>query len=282
MFPDVLRDIILDYAAIWELKPWVPKHMLDWDFLIENPNAVDYMIAHPRRCHWGRLAESPNPAGFYYIRNKFPDLLHWKHLDSGSDNDDVIQFICERIDTSKIDHNKTFWEKLFTNQHAIRWVIAHPKYIKWHELLGNPGAANYLNQKGFDILLSMCDDECHLGEYIRSLCWLNGSSWALDLFMANIDTLMQKCQSDESDEYEFMKLCKIENNLNTKRWRELYERVYFIMREPSWGSRILDHDAIKQLNSAYDHHLSIHDWMDLSRNPTIFELRQPHGVRELL
>ena len=39
MFPNVINNIIAEYAAENKLLPWINQDKLDWDLLSQNPSA---------------------------------------------------------------------------------------------------------------------------------------------------------------------------------------------------------------------------------------------------
>ena len=40
-FPDVLKYIILEYAAEYQLLPWIDESKIHWDWLSRNPSIFE-------------------------------------------------------------------------------------------------------------------------------------------------------------------------------------------------------------------------------------------------
>lgn len=275
MFPNVLQTIILDYAATWKLKPNFPEWLLDWGSLIYNPNAVDYMLANKYETHWGKLASNPNPAGFYYIRDKYPDLLDWEIINCQCDNEDVIQYVCDHMDFNKMRDLFNF----MGNPHAIPWLTEHPEHIDFDLLLCNPNGYNLLSQNGkLDCVLSKRDHITDIAQDILYLCKYNRSQWAFELFMTHFDTLRNNNQLSYY-ENELVQTCAVYDVSDIITWRRICQDVYSYKHLPFLQYYEYDKlmDRINESES-----LTEDECRSLSINPDIFELCQPTGVFELL
>ena len=76
-FPDVLKNIILEYATEYQLLPWVDESKLDWDELSSNPAAIHLLEKYPEKIDWFWL--SRNPAAIHLLE-KYPEKLDWGWL----------------------------------------------------------------------------------------------------------------------------------------------------------------------------------------------------------
>jgi hypothetical protein len=298
MFPDVLRIIILDYASTWELLDWIKPNKLVQEELVENPNAVDFMIKNWRNNLWGRLHCNPNRAAFLYLRDNMPCLIDIDYISDDSCKD-AVQYSCDRV------HQMEYPQRLSRNPFALPWLRKHPHWINWNIILENPSedAKNLLIEhemydkipRGKDYKDCNCKDDAAFKEScfrrdMASLC-RNPSDWALEIVSRNI----------QGTDFDY----DLENNANplakgiiAKR-RHMYPRSEDELPEPQnilpsglaevkavmiapetadWGSLSSNIYAIDLLRK----NPNMIDWEYFSSNPAIFELRHPKGVFELL
>ena len=57
--PTVIIDIIVGYAQRYVFAPWVDIDKINWEWLMCNPRAVDYLEENPHRIDWMYLSENP-------------------------------------------------------------------------------------------------------------------------------------------------------------------------------------------------------------------------------
>ena len=43
-----------------ELLPWIDPDLLNFDYLSCNPNAIEFLKAHPDKIIWASLSENPS------------------------------------------------------------------------------------------------------------------------------------------------------------------------------------------------------------------------------
>lgn len=270
MFPDVLRDIILDYAAEWKLIEWVDPGKLSSKGLARNPRAVDYLLENIHDIRWAHC--SANPSMFYIMRDLAPELIVWAWMVKTT-NQDAVDYMIANIDKLQEDESDHL---LSRNPLAVPWLREHPEYISWSQLSANPAAVDILRDNPDKISMM------HLTH--------NSDPWAIALIEQNLDEvwIYGACSHDSGLElikkYGDPTLPYI--GRNGIAWSELCKRenpeiVAYVLEHP----KRIDWNSFSRNPSAFDYlerHRDKIDYAGLSENPRIFEAAHPEGVRELL
>ena len=79
MNEDITYYIFIEAKYI--LLPWIDESKLDWDFLSENPNAINLLEANMNKINWNNL--SLNPKAIYILEENFEsdgNMLNWCNL----------------------------------------------------------------------------------------------------------------------------------------------------------------------------------------------------------
>ena len=72
--PNVLLEVISDYAEENELLDWIVPEKIDWEWLSENPAAIHLLEKNPKKIVWEYL--SNNPAIFKSSKNDIYNSLY--------------------------------------------------------------------------------------------------------------------------------------------------------------------------------------------------------------
>jgi hypothetical protein len=295
-FPNELRDIILAYAAEYELLDWIDFEWLSWKKLVYNPNAVDFMIKYPEYPLWGRLSGNPNPAAFYHVRANMPSLLCVDDLASSS-CPDAVAYACEHIQDMRDSR------QLSRNPRAIPWLREHQSWIDWIVILSNPSplARDLLSSVGlldklprgadYDNYETTKDRHGKLWDLERDMMYLceNPSEWAMEIVGRNIQHIWT---SGELTRNRYAKsivaMCEGKLNRhggpildsprnNSNEQKSAVEQAKENPEAIHWPTLSADPSAIEFLKDNMDKTTK-----DFSRNPAIFELMRPVGVFDLL
>jgi hypothetical protein len=290
MFPNVIRVIILDYASTWELRDWIARHEISWENLAANthPRAIEMMIESPEKTDW--VEASTNPEMWPYLE-AHPDLICYDFLDC---NPNPGAWKCALSNWDKLRSGEEAHLSIYP--HAITWLKEHPSEINWHLLSGNPAAEELLTANPDKI----------------SWSWLhiNPAPWAIELIKKNprkhnkdlsrnpagFDILMERA----NDLISKLQAC-IQNTQDARidresvrdellpiviDWYELSKNtdlraVSLALTKPNlivWSYFSKNPSALESIRF-YDEYI---DWETIFENPSIFELRHPEGVFELL
>src|SRR5690348_3724858 len=111
MIPSSLIDIILSYAAEYELLDWVDGSKICYDNLAANPRGLDLLF---------RKADAMVARGEQF------ELCWWRM----SFNPSAVHLL--RANPDKVD-----WEMLNCNEAAMDLIKAHPDGICWKTFAGN-------------------------------------------------------------------------------------------------------------------------------------------------
>ena len=76
-FPDVLKNIILEYASEYQLLPGIDESKLYWNILSHNSAAIQLLEKYPEKIAWDCLSE--NPAAIHLLK-KHPEKIDWSVL----------------------------------------------------------------------------------------------------------------------------------------------------------------------------------------------------------
>lgn len=281
--PDDLKEkivMIYKYLHKYKLRDWVPLKLIRWEFLSENPNAIDFLSLPKNRVHinWEFLSENPEAVDFISLpENK-------KHIDyrnlSGNPNPKAIELLKERL---KVNPRIVDWKALSKNPYAIELLILpeNNEKIDWSSLSGNIEAIDILkdeykkennridwkalseNPSAIDILkeeykkkknkinwkaLSRNPNAIDIinEEYRRDkknkINWkaLSGNPNAIELLLSNVDKIDWPALSYNPNAIDLLK-CKIINQINLQ------------------ANEIKNLQIKERIN-----------WMGISSNPSIF------------
>jgi len=142
---------LLHIVASYLVKPkmilldWIDIDMLDWDELMNNPNAHNLIetavLNNPDVINWNRLCLNPNAIHILEtVLQHDPDKINWYNL---SDNPNAIHLleIALQEDPDKID-----WKYLSANPNAIHILEKHPDKIDLPMLSANPNAIHLIEE----------------------------------------------------------------------------------------------------------------------------------------
>lgn len=296
MFPKELRDIILDYAAEYELLDWLDGDCISWGNLVRNRNAVDYMIKNPEWTRWGHLSRNSNHAAFYHMRAHMPSLLNADDL-ADSSCPDAVAYACEHIRDMRDSR------QLSQNPLAIPWLEKNREWVDSEVILANPAAKDLLSSMGLlDKIPRWADEKSNRYDFsdganrrqaerecdMMYLCE-NPSTWAMEIVDRNIHHVWSTRELMRNPyANDILPKCKdLVDYLGRPIMDESYIKpedqksdVQLAIENPesiNWHVLSVDPDAIEFLKDNMDKVTK-----DFSRNPAIFELRRPAGVFELL
>ena len=66
--PNVLLEVISDYAEENELLDWIDPEKIDWGYLSLNPAAIHLLEKNPEKIGWKWLSE--NPAAIHLLESE--------------------------------------------------------------------------------------------------------------------------------------------------------------------------------------------------------------------
>ncbi len=76
-FSSDVANIIAEYLARYELRPWVKIDKLEWNWLSCNSLAMDLLRANPNHINWAFLSGCPHAIDML-LEN--PDKIRWNEL----------------------------------------------------------------------------------------------------------------------------------------------------------------------------------------------------------
>lgn len=269
MLPNVIRGIILDYAATWELLDWLCLDEINWHFLSENshPAAIELMLANPGKADWG--AASDNPNAWPYLRDH-PSEIDFNGIAMNT-NKDAFELIIQAMSTFTCDPRMLSSN---SNPAVVDWLTKNPDYIYWDELSQNEAARELV-----------CANPDEIDWYSINQ---NESHWAMELLEKNpdnyhsilarnpfgFDLLMKYAALSTSPVESFISWIYLSQNPDPR-------AVELAMTHKD----LIDWRDFSKLAAAIPylqknkHRL---DWKTLSANPGIFQPQRPAGVFELL
>jgi hypothetical protein len=291
LFPDVIRDIILDYASSWQLLLWIDINEISWFNLAVNrhPHAaallIDSFNKDPDGANGTDLDKSnENPFMWPWLR-EHPNFINKLGLMRNPHPDAWEYTLSQDMPVWKLDS-----DELSSLPHAIPWLQEHREYISWSGLCENPGAKDLImtNQNGIDW---------------RALS-TNPAPWAISLLeRAIMDDIKTRNFDHEGYPKRLYKelsanpagfdlLLKLAPLIHEDGISEVVDYAYLsansdpraviLSLENKW---LIDWTAFSKNPSATKYlHKWKHkiDWTTLSENPGIFITQHPAGVRKLL
>jgi len=265
---DILEKIVNKYKTIfkikYKLKDWIPPEKLDWNYLSENPNAIDLLKENPTKIFWTFLSANPAPYAIELLKEN-QKRIDWFYL-SGNPDDKAIELLREYIENIE-------WDQLSRNPNpnAIKLLKENPSKINWEELSSNPNA--------IDLIKNKINEENDIGENLDNSKNINYSKLstnpnAIELLKEYPNKIDWKWLS-ENPNPEAIELLK-ENQHNID-WFNLSinpnpEAIKLLKANPTkidWYllSRNRNPEAIKLLKTKPNEI----DWDELSANPAIFD-----------
>jgi hypothetical protein len=158
---------LLHIVASYLVKPkmilldWVDIDMLDWDELMNNPNAHNLIetavLNNPDVINWNRLCLNPNAIHILEtVLQHDPDKINWYNLSKNPNAIHLLEIALQE-DPDKID-----WKYLSANPNAIHILEKHPDKIDWKCLSTNPNAIHILEKHPDKIDLHMLSANSNL------------------------------------------------------------------------------------------------------------------------
>jgi hypothetical protein len=102
------------------------QNKIDWNQLLQNPNAIDLLKENPKKINFNYLSANPKAIDLLKEQIKYENTL------------DVKEY--------KVLKNKINWERLSANQNAIDLLKENQDKIDWKELSANPNAIDLLKE----------------------------------------------------------------------------------------------------------------------------------------
>ena len=142
---------LLHIVASYLVKPkmilldWIDIDMLNWDELMNNPNAHNLIetavLNNPDVINWTRLCLNPNAIHILEtVLQHDPDKINWYYLSKNPNAIHLLE-IALQDDPDKID-----WTDLSANPNAIHILEKHPDKIDLHMLSANPNAIHLIEE----------------------------------------------------------------------------------------------------------------------------------------
>lgn len=146
-------------------------HILFWNMLSSNPNAIPLLEKNKEKINWGML--SINPEGIS-ILEKYPEKIHWTYI---RENPNAMPILIKYPN----EYSHFNWSKWSEEDH-IKFAEAHPDRGNW-------------------IFLSACSKAIHLLEkYPDKICWAsfckNLHPKAILYLQKNMDRIWWDCLSE--------------------------------------------------------------------------------------
>ena len=108
------------------LVDWINFEQLSWEYLSENPNAIDLLKHNKHYINWFRLSVNPNAIDLIEDRIKYEKSLT------------EIEYVVLKY--------KINWSKLSSNPNAIELLKKNPDKISWTFLSQNPNTIQLLEE----------------------------------------------------------------------------------------------------------------------------------------
>lgn len=158
-----------------ELLSWISIEKLNWSYLSQNPNAIDWLEANQDKIDWESLSKNPNaislleanqdkidwcwlsknPAAISLLRAN-PEKVHWAWLSMNPAAGSILKVNLTKVDWAWMSQNpsmievleankdKINWNWLSTNPAAIHLLEANQDKINWYQISCNPSAMRLL------------------------------------------------------------------------------------------------------------------------------------------
>jgi len=122
------------YVSRSELHEWVDENMLDSVLLSADPDAIDYLMAHPEKIDYTGLCINTNPRAIEILREHVDNIVwHWLSINP---TPEAVRLALEH-------QNMIHWDQFSanTNPDAIS-ILARPENLRkihYERLRGNIG-----------------------------------------------------------------------------------------------------------------------------------------------
>ena len=214
--PEELRtQIVQKYMTLfptkYKLKDWIPPEKLRWEYLSENPNAIDLLKENQDNIDWAHLSINPNDEAIELLKAN-RDKIWWGWLSRSNTNPKAIELLKANpkkiywdglsenpaaIKLLKENQTKIYWPmfSLNPNNEAIELLKANPRKIDWFYLSKNPNPAaiKLLKENPTEIHWDALSENPSaielLKEKPKKIYWenlsINSSQYAIELLKAN-------------------------------------------------------------------------------------------------
>ena len=214
--PEELRtQIVQKYMTLfptkYKLKDWIPPEKLRWEYLSENPNAIDLLKENQDKIDWARLSINPNDEAIEILKAN-RDKIWWGWLSRLNTNPKAIELLKANpneiywdglsenpaaIKLLKENQTKIYWPmfSLNPNNEAIELLKANPRKINWFYLSKNPNPAaiKLLKENPTEIHWNALSENPSAIELLKKnpkkIYWenlsINSSQYAIELLKAN-------------------------------------------------------------------------------------------------
>ena len=193
-------------------------HLMEWEFLCQNPSMVHLLAMNPHRIWWHNLSVNENAydlmmlheeriSYFHIWTNENPDIIryaidnaNYDQVEEYDDDDKKIKwfYLCANPVAFPMinwgDHFESIdWEGMSSNPHpgAIALLMANPHRIDWSVLSSNKGAVPLLTANQHRIDWDALSDNTAAIDLLTAnqhrINWtgLSGNTAAIDLLTAN-------------------------------------------------------------------------------------------------
>jgi len=112
---------------IWKLRDWIDENKLYWNYLSENPNAIDLLEKNQKKIDWCRLSVNPNAI---HLLEQNQEIIIWKYLTT---NPSIFELDYEAMKRN----NQATYKELIKEVMKPSRVFKNPDYDYIEELFGD-------------------------------------------------------------------------------------------------------------------------------------------------
>ena len=105
--PNVLLEMISDYARENELLDWIDQEKINWYELSKNPAAIHLLEKNPEKINWTWL--SMNPAAIHLLE-KNPEKIDWDELSRNPSAIHLLEKNPEKITWAWLSSNQSIFK----------------------------------------------------------------------------------------------------------------------------------------------------------------------------
>ena len=268
------------YNPPYKLRNWVSLEKLDWGSLSRNLNGIELLLENYDKIVWDDLSRNENAID---ILKENMEKIDWDQTTSKSicQNKNAIGIIKSNL------HKVTDWYNLSKNESAIELLENDKNQISWFcpywdECIYDIDGINFLKDKfSKEKLFCWWNLEnnpmaiAFLKENLDKVNWgnLSKNKWTIDIIKGNLDKI--------DDWYNLSSNPKaieiLEDNFENIDWWGLSlnpEAIHILKEHPdkiNWLALVNNTNGMDIIRENLDK-LDSDCWLDLSANPSIFEI----------